>query len=129
MDDTKNGEIIEPHEDDFAANEKRVRERFWPKFRRVASTLPFADEVLAAYYCAMDPETPSSVRGVLFGALAYFILPLDTLPDFIVGFGFTDDIAVLTAAFAAVKGNISKAHRDAAKETLDEWKTAEIKPD
>ncbi|MEO0543454.1 MAG: YkvA family protein [Pseudomonadota bacterium] len=128
MDDVKIGEILEPDEDQKGANEKRVRDGFWPKFKRAAGALPFADEVLSAYYCAMDPETPSRVRGVLFAALAYFILPLDSLPDFIVGFGFTDDIAVLTAAFAAVRGNITDAHRAAAKQTLNEWKTAESKP-
>ncbi|MEO1748348.1 MAG: YkvA family protein [Pseudomonadota bacterium] len=129
MDDVKIGEILEPGEGARNANEKRVKDSFWPKFKRVASSLPFASDILSAYYCAMDPETPTRVRGVLFAALAYFILPLDTLPDFIVGFGFTDDIAVLTAAFAAVHGSITKAHRAAAKNTLDEWKTAELEAD
>ncbi|MEM1377117.1 MAG: YkvA family protein [Pseudomonadota bacterium] len=123
MDDVKIGEILEPGTpDEQEAKEKRVREKFWPKFKRVASSIPFSDEVLAAYYCSMDPETPTRVRGVLLAALAYFILPLDSLPDFIIGFGFTDDIAVLTAALAAVRGNITDAHRAAAKSTLEEWK-------
>ncbi|MEL6819453.1 MAG: YkvA family protein [Pseudomonadota bacterium] len=129
MDDVKIGEILQPDDDSSFANEQRVRDSFWPKFKRVASNLPFASDILSAYYCAMDPETPTRVRGVLFAALAYFILPLDSLPDFIVGFGFTDDIAVLTAAFAAVHGSIKKAHRAAAKNTLDEWKTAELETD
>ena len=129
MDDVKIGEILEPGDNGKSDNEKRVRDNFWPKFKRVAGNLPFANDALAAYYCAMDPETPTRVRGVLFAALAYFILPLDSLPDFIVGFGFTDDIAVLTAALAAVHGNITKAHRSAAKNTLDEWKTAELDVD
>ena len=126
MDEVKIGEILEPGTaDEQEAREQRVREKFWPKFKRVAGSIPFADEVLAAYYCAMDPETPGRVRGVLLAALAYFILPLDSLPDFIIGLGFTDDLAVLTAAFAAVRGNVTDAHRAAAKDTLDHWNDPE----
>ncbi|MGB7432919.1 MAG: YkvA family protein, partial [Ahrensia sp.] len=87
---------------------------------RAANRIPFLDEVVASYYCAMDPETPPRVRGILLAALAYFILPLDSLPDFIFGLGFTDDIAVLSAAFAAVRGNVTEAHRAAAKHALAE---------
>jgi len=54
----------------------------------------------------------------LLAALAYFIMPLDTIPDFLVGFGLTDDITVLTVAFTAISGNITNAHRAAAKKAL-----------
>jgi uncharacterized membrane protein YkvA (DUF1232 family) len=78
------------------------------------------DEVLAGYYCALDPHTPSRVRGILLGALAYFVLPLDIVPDLLAGIGFTDDLAVLTAALGAVRANITDAHRRAARESLEE---------
>ncbi|MEM9999748.1 MAG: YkvA family protein [Pseudomonadota bacterium] len=130
MDEVKIGEILEPGtQDQQDDRQQRVREKFWPKFKRVASTIPFSDDLLAAYYCAMDPETPSRVRGILLAALAYFILPLDTLPDFIAGFGFTDDLAVLTAAFAAVRGNITPAHKEAAKRTLADWQSVDDNDD
>ncbi|MEL6436676.1 MAG: YkvA family protein [Pseudomonadota bacterium] len=122
MDDVKIGEILEPGtEDEQDKRENKVRDAFWPKFKRAARSIPFSQDLVAAYFCAMDPETPTRVRGILLAALAYFILPLDSLPDFIVGFGFTDDIAVLTAAFAAVSGSITDAHRAAAKKSLDDW--------
>ena len=73
------------------AREEKVRTRFWEKFRRVAAHIPFTDDLLSSYYCAMDPDTPTRVRGVLLGALAYFILPIDAIPDFVIGFGYTDD--------------------------------------
>ena len=76
------------------------------------------EDVVASYYCAMDPETPTRVRAILIAALAYFILPLDSIPDFLMGFGFTDDIAVLGAALAAIKGNITDGHRLAAQKAL-----------
>lgn len=121
MDDVKIGEILEPEDHETRRdNESRVQKGFWKKVKTAANRIPFMDEVVASYYCAMDPETPSRVRVTLLGALAYFILPLDSLPDFIIGFGFTDDIAVLTAAFAAVRGSITDAHREAAQKALAE---------
>lgn len=109
-------EIIGPQEQ----REDKVRAGFWPTFRKAAARIPFSDEVVAAYYCALDPNTPNKVRMTLLAALAYFVVPLDMVPDFIVGFGFGDDIAVLTAALAAVRGSITDAHRDAARRVLDD---------
>ena len=51
------------------------------KARRVAVQLPFAEDLLAAWYCAFDRETPTEVRAALIGALAYFVLPFDAMPD------------------------------------------------
>jgi uncharacterized membrane protein YkvA (DUF1232 family) len=111
-------EILEPEK---AANqEDQVRSEFWSAAKRAANRIPFMDEVVAAYYCAMDPETPFRVRGVLLGALAYFILPFDAVPDFLMLFGFGDDIAVLTAAIASVRGEIKESHRKAARDALKE---------
>ena len=55
-------------------------------------------------------ETPLRAKGILFAALGYFILPADTIPDMIFGLGFTDDVAVLTAALAAVRAHLKPAH-------------------
>ena len=72
-----------------------VRAGFWVKVKRQAAKLPFAEDLLAAYYCAFDRETPLQVRAVLLGALAYFVLPFDGIPDVLPVLGFTDDAAVL----------------------------------
>lgn len=121
MDDVKIGEILAPvDEREQARREERVRARLWRTARRAARQVPFMDEVIAGYYCALDPQTPMKVRGVLLAALAYFVLPLDSIPDFLLGFGFTDDVAVLTAALAAIRNNITDAHRDAAKTALED---------
>lgn len=98
--------------------EEKVRGEFWDKFRRVASRIPFADDLVAAYYCAMDPKTPTRVRGTLLGALAYFILPVDAIPDLIPGLGFTDDAAVLAAVIAMLGEHITETHRLAAAKAL-----------
>ncbi len=98
--------------------EEKVRRNFWKKLKRVLSRIPFAEDLVAAYFCATDKETPTSVRATLMGALAYFILPLDFIPDIILGVGFTDDAAILAAAVSAVAAHIKPKHRDAAKEAL-----------
>jgi uncharacterized membrane protein YkvA (DUF1232 family) len=102
------------------ANEKRVRRAFWPKLKRYAGRLPFAEDLLAAWYCATDKNAPPRVRTMLFAALAYFILPLDLVPDFILGFGFTDDASVLMLALATIRSNITDTHRAQAKQALAE---------
>ncbi|GHC74111.1 YkvA family protein [Limoniibacter endophyticus] len=102
------------------AKEEDVRKGFWKKAKRVARRIPFMDEVVAGYYCALDSRTPARSKAILVAALAYFIMPMDAVPDIFLGLGFTDDIAVLTAALAAVQRNITPAHRKAAQDALRE---------
>jgi len=94
-------------------------QRFWRKVRRVAARVPFVEDLLAAYYCAVDRHTPTYVRAVLCGAIAYFILPADMIPDVLAPLGFTDDASVIAAAVAAVGSHLRPAHRDAARLKLD----------
>ncbi|MET1028943.1 MAG: hypothetical protein ABWY00_17365, partial [Dongiaceae bacterium] len=49
-------------------DQKTVETGFWRKVRRLAAKLPFLDEAVAAYYCAIDPATPLQAKAVLFGA-------------------------------------------------------------
>jgi uncharacterized membrane protein YkvA (DUF1232 family) len=103
-------------------DEERVRRDFWQKAKRVAAGLPFAEDLLAAYYCAFDQATPPQVKAVLVGALAYFVLPIDFLPDLLPLMGFADDAAVLLAALRLVAGNIRPEHRTAARAALEHMK-------
>ncbi len=100
------------------SQERTVRTQFWDKLRRFAGRIPFVDDLVAAYYCALDTETPLRVRGMLFGALAYFIMPFDAVPDVIAGLGLTDDAAVLAAVVSLVSGHIQPRHRAAAAKAL-----------
>jgi uncharacterized membrane protein YkvA (DUF1232 family) len=100
----------------------RVRDEFWPKMKAVAAKVPFAEDALAAYYCTMDRDTPLRVRGTLLAALAYFVMPLDFLPDVLPALGFTDDAAVLMMAFQLISSHIKPEHREAAKAALDDLK-------
>ena len=108
---------VEPA-DRLAEDRDSVRRRFWIKFKQVVAKLPFAEDLLAAYYCAFDRETPRHVQVALLGALAYFILPFDFMPDMLPILGFTDDAAVLATAIRMVAGNITSEHREAARAAL-----------
>jgi uncharacterized membrane protein YkvA (DUF1232 family) len=116
MSDVKFGEILEP--EDEAKREERVRSRFWATFRRAARYIPFADELVAAYYCALDRGTPHHVRAMLLAALAYFVLPFDAVPDLLAMVGFSDDAAVLIGTIALVRSHIKPVHREAARRAL-----------
>ncbi|AMD60151.1 YkvA family protein [Rhizobium pusense] len=119
MDDVKIGEILLPGETDRQRErEEVVRTRFWPKLKRVMSKVPFARDAAAAYYCAIDRDTPLRAKGIILAALAYFIMPFDAVPDMLAVVGFTDDIAVITAALAMIRANIKMEHYDAADAML-----------
>jgi uncharacterized membrane protein YkvA (DUF1232 family) len=104
--------------DEGARDEDTVRRGFWVKLRRVGAALPFVEDLLAAYYCAFDRDTPLQVKAALIGALAYFVLPFDAIPDMLPVVGFTDDAAVLATAIRMVAGSITPAHRAAARAAL-----------
>ena len=94
--------------------------RLWRKLVRVLARIGFADSLLSAWYCAVDAKTPTRVRGVLLGAIGYFVLPADAIPDIMAGIGFTDDASVLMAVIATVAQHITPEHRERARERLDD---------
>lgn len=100
-------------------DEETVRAGFWPKLKRVAAKLPFAEDLVAGYYCAFDRETPRHVQIALLGALAYFVLPADLIPDMLPMIGFTEDAAILATVVKLVASSITPAHRAAARCALD----------
>jgi uncharacterized membrane protein YkvA (DUF1232 family) len=103
----------------MSRNEETVRGGFWPKLKRVLSRVPFAEDAVAAWFCAFDPQTPLRVRGILLAALAYFVLPFDAIPDMILGLGFTDDLTVLMTAIALVGTHMRPEHRLQAQQVLE----------
>jgi len=113
----------------FEGNEQRVREGFWKKVTRNLASLPFAEQAVAAYYCALDPATPFQAKAVLLAALAYFIMPVDLIPDFIAGLGFTDDLTVIITAIGLVRQHITPAHLDRARQTVERLKAGGPPPD
>ena len=110
---------------DEAHNEQVVREGFVPKAKRYLRQIPIASEVVAMYFCLLDPKTPLWVKGTVAAALAYFILPLDAIPDLLPIVGMSDDAGVLAAALTAVSAHLTDEHRARARA----WMEAEIVPE
>ena len=109
-------EILGPEE----TREERIRERLWSTVKRAARSIPFMEDVVASWYCALDPKTPNRVRMTLLAALAYFVAPIDVVPDLLPLVGFSDDAGVLMAAIAMVRAHITDDHRKAAKKAMAE---------
>jgi uncharacterized membrane protein YkvA (DUF1232 family) len=108
-------EILGPEDEKKQA---RIRAKFWPTVKKALRTIPFMDEVVAAYFAMLDSQTPMHARLTLIGALAYFVLPFDLVPDIILGVGFLDDASILAAAIASVRSSITDDHREAARQAL-----------
>jgi uncharacterized membrane protein YkvA (DUF1232 family) len=103
----------------LAADEDGLGRRLLALLKRAARSAPFAEDAVAAWHCARDPATPARVRVILMSALAYFVLPVDALPDLVPLLGFTDDAAVIAAAIATVASELKPEHREKARHTLD----------
>ena len=99
-------------------DEATVKRDFWRKLGKYAAQVPFAEELLTAYYCAFDRNTPTHVRVALIGALIYFISPFDVIPDMLPIIGFTDDAAVVAGAIKLVWDQIKPEHHDAARAAM-----------
>ena len=102
----------------LAEDEQTLKRRFWQKLRALAARLPFAEDLVAAHYCAFDRQTPLHVKAALIGALAYFVLPADVVPDVLPVIGYTDDAAMLAGAIKLVASHITPDHREAARQKL-----------
>lgn len=96
---------------------------FWKKVKMFAGVAgrEVISKALLLYYCYRDPKTPAWIKGILLGALGYFVAPLDALPDAIPIAGFTDDLGALAAVTALVAVHLNKAHADAARQKLAQW--------
>lgn len=102
------------------ARRDEAAQAFWRTVKRAAGRIPFMEDVVAGWLAARDRNTPLQAKAVMLGALAYFVLPADAIPDVLLAFGFTDDIAVLSTAVAAIAKHITPEHRAAARKALQE---------
>jgi uncharacterized membrane protein YkvA (DUF1232 family) len=113
------GQALEPYDPErFERDRDEVESGFWRKVQRIASQVPFIEDAIAAYFCACDKATPIQVKAVIMGALAYFVIPLDVIPDFLTGLGFTDDATVFYIAYQAISRHVTERHREKAREAL-----------
>ncbi len=96
---------------------------FWDKIRKVArqSGIRVVYCAMLLYYVLRSPEVSWEQKSIILGALGYFILPIDLIPDFIPVAGFTDDLSALLAAYAATKHCITPEIRLQAKRQVMQW--------
>jgi len=97
--------------------------RFWTKIRRVTRRAGYEllEKALWLHYAAQRPETPAWARATAYGALGYFILPFDAVPDWLYGMGLTDDLGALTFAVATLSQYIDAGVRRRTTRKLDGW--------
>lgn len=97
--------------------------RFWDKMSRVLKRAGYEllEKALWLHYAAQRPETPRWARLTAYGALGYFILPFDAIPDWLFGFGLTDDLGALTLAVATISQYIDSDVRRRSTARLDSW--------
>ncbi len=96
---------------------------FWDKVKKFAlkAGKEVIEKALWLYYAAQQPNTPAWARTVIYGALAYFVLPVDAVPDAIPVAGFTDDLGALAAALGTVSMYVTAQVKTMASEKMKEW--------
>lgn len=97
--------------------------RFWQKLAPGVKTVgrETLEKALCLYYAAQSPNTPAWAKRVIYGALGYFIFPLDAIPDLAPLIGYTDDLSVMAAALATVAFYITPEIKDQARQKLAKW--------
>ncbi|USK34571.1 DUF1232 domain-containing protein [Bacillus sp. F19] len=105
-------------------SEKHFSEtKFWSKLKKygkkAGSSVVYAGMLL--YFTLQKPEVPAKTKAIIIGALGYFILPLDLIPDLAIGVGYTDDLGALGLALLQVAMYIDQDIKDQAKQKLVEW--------
>ncbi len=98
-------------------------DKFWHKlaraFKKAGVKVVYAALVL--FYSLQDPRISKRDKLLIIGALGYFILPVDLIPDFLPALGYTDDLAALVLAFIKVKQCITQEVKEKAEAKLRQW--------
>ena len=96
---------------------------FWDKVKLLAGKAgsKVIYYALVLYYTLMDPKTPLRYKTIIAGALGYFILPIDLMPDFLPFAGLADDWAALIAAITYVTTAVTPENKEKAKEKVEAW--------
>lgn len=100
------------NEDDFASKLAKAAKKAGIKVIYLA---------LLLYYVLKSPSVTKADKGKIWGALGYFILPIDLIPDFLPVAGYTDDLAALVWAFWSVAKNVTPEIKEQAEKKLHEW--------
>lgn len=105
------------------AHDQFSERRFWHKVKHHGARAGRAllRNAFKLYCAALDKDTPRKARWTIYLALGYFIWPIDIVPDFLPGLGYTDDMGVLAWAVAQVALHIKPEHHDKATQWIERW--------
>ncbi len=108
---------------DIDYENKYQDDRFWDKLTRHATSAGqmVVEKALLLYYTLQSPNVPRKTKAVIYGALGYFIWPLDAVPDVMPMAGYTDDLSVLLMAVATVALYTDATARDKARAKVTQW--------
>jgi uncharacterized membrane protein YkvA (DUF1232 family) len=107
----------EPYE--HAYSEPRFRDKL--RVYALAAGEAVVYRALLLYYAADRSETPKWAKAAVYGALGYFILPVDAMPDLIPGVGSVDDLGALMLAMGTIAAYIDENVRVKARDKLRDW--------
>ena len=83
--------------------------------------------ILTFYYVMQDAETTTLEKALIYGAIAYVVIPADILPRKVLSLlGVLDDVAVVTYVYKKVSSKITAAITNQVEDTLDRWFGAEV---
>jgi len=110
-------EQLELYKDDYNESD------FWDKIKKFGKSAGenVVGKALMLYYAALSDKTPVAIKALIYGALGYFIFPVDLVPDVIPFAGFADDLVALGTAIASASAYITPKVKKQAKEKLGEW--------
>lgn len=96
---------------------------FWGKMKGVAKKVGAKGiyYALILYYVLQKDDVPKSSKALIIGALGYFILPIDLIPDLMPIVGYTDDIAGLLLVVKQVWMYVDDDVKEDAKFKMQEW--------
>lgn len=108
--------------------EEYSEESFWDKVKRYAKVAgkEVIEKALWLYYAAKAPETPQWAKSVIYGALGYFILPVDAIGDVLPVVGYSDDLGALAAALGMVAMYVTEDVKDQTRAKMRDWFGSDI---
>jgi uncharacterized membrane protein YkvA (DUF1232 family) len=98
--------------DKFNEGKEFVEENFWSKVEKVGKKLSFTKDVKALFNYFVDGSIPWYRKSIVVGALVYFIMPIDSIPDIAPLIGYLDDLGVITAVIKYLGSELTQYYDD-----------------
>ena len=109
--------------DNLEKNNSYSEVSFWEKLKKFAlqAGKDVTEKALILFYAYQQKETPLWAKTVIAGALSYFILPTDAIPDIVPLAGYSDDLGALAAALLYVAMYITPEVKELANKKIQDW--------